>query len=115
LDEVIKVTNRRVNALEYLVIPRFIATVGYINQELDEQSREDYYRLKKVLDNKKKMIAEAAAIAEKDAREKGLQNKPQDASSGFGDEKDEDILFWKEIQYARVVIGLSAVWEQRNK
>lgn len=44
LDEVIKVTNRRVNALEHLVIPNFIAVTTYIQQELDEQSREDYYR-----------------------------------------------------------------------
>jgi V-type H+-transporting ATPase subunit D len=54
LDEKIKVTNRRVNALEHVVIPRFQATFRYIEQELDEQAREDFFRLKKVLDNKKK-------------------------------------------------------------
>jgi V-type H+-transporting ATPase subunit D len=48
LDDVIRVTNRRVNALEYVMIPRLEATIAYIGTELDEQDREDFYRLKKI-------------------------------------------------------------------
>lgn len=54
LDDVIKATNRRVNALEYVVVPRVDNTVAYITSELDEQDREDFFRLKKVQSNKKR-------------------------------------------------------------
>ena len=43
LDEVIKVTSRRVNALEHVVIPKFQGVVQYIMQELDEQAREEKF------------------------------------------------------------------------
>lgn len=39
MDEVIKATNRRVNAIEHVVIPRLENTVSYINSELDEMDR----------------------------------------------------------------------------
>ncbi|UYV82988.1 ATP6V1D [Cordylochernes scorpioides] len=44
LDEVIKVTNRRVNAIEYVIIPRIERTLSYITSELDEREREEFYR-----------------------------------------------------------------------
>lgn len=39
LDEVIRATNRRVNAIEHVVIPRLENTIKYINSELDEMDR----------------------------------------------------------------------------
>ena len=54
LDEVIKMTNRRVNALEYLMIPRIENTIKYIQSELDEADREEFFRLKKVQSKKKR-------------------------------------------------------------
>jgi len=46
LDEALKVTNRRVNALENVTIPRIEDTLAYIARELDELEREDFTRLK---------------------------------------------------------------------
>eukprot|EP01006_Ploeotia_vitrea_P001257 TRINITY_DN104492_c0_g1_i1.p1 TRINITY_DN104492_c0_g1~~TRINITY_DN104492_c0_g1_i1.p1 ORF type:complete len:265 (+),score=154.80 TRINITY_DN104492_c0_g1_i1:23-796(+) len=50
LDEALKVTNRRVNALEFVVIPKLENTISYIQKELDELEREEFFRLKKVRD-----------------------------------------------------------------
>jgi V-type H+-transporting ATPase subunit D len=44
LDEVIRITNRRVNAIEHVVRPRLERTIAYIISELDELEREEFYR-----------------------------------------------------------------------
>jgi V-type H+-transporting ATPase subunit D len=54
LDDVIKLTNRRVNAIEHIIIPKLENTIAYILSELDEQDREEFFRLKKVQASKKK-------------------------------------------------------------
>jgi len=61
LDEAIKLTNRRVNAIEYVIIPRIERTLSYIISELDEMEREEFFRLKKVQKKKKKDRAEKEA------------------------------------------------------
>ncbi|SGZ47587.1 CIC11C00000000227 [Sungouiella intermedia] len=80
LDEVIKVTNRRVNAIEHVIIPRTENTISYINSELDELDREEFYRLKKV--QEKKQIAVAAEEEEELAK--------RAANSGESIYEDED-------------------------
>lgn len=69
LDEVIKITNRRVNAIEHVVKPKLENTINYIVGELDETEREEFYRLKKIQAKKKKMIE----IKEREKAEAGLQ------------------------------------------
>jgi len=60
IERVIKVTNRRVNALEFVIIPHFEQTIKWIEGELDELDREDFYRLKCVQDKKKEAKEEEA-------------------------------------------------------
>jgi len=67
LDEVIKITNRRVNAIEYVIKPKIENTISYILEELDEMEREEFFRLKKVQDRKKRLLA--AANAKRKVRE----------------------------------------------
>ncbi|CAK7562596.1 MAG: H(+)-transporting V1 sector ATPase subunit D [Sporothrix epigloea] len=71
LDEVIKVVNRRVNAIEHVIIPRTENTIKYINSELDELDREEFYRLKKVAGKKQRDTA--AEDEELKARKEALQ------------------------------------------
>ena len=71
MDEALKVTNRRVNALENVTIPRIEATLSYITSELDELEREDFTRLKKVKDQNSRRAAAAAAARAADGAEEG--------------------------------------------
>ncbi len=62
MDEALKVTNRRVNALENVTLPKIIATISYINRELDELEREDFTRLKMVKKKKEESIKNEALL-----------------------------------------------------
>mmetsp|Transcript_69462 Transcript_69462/g.62314 ORF Transcript_69462/g.62314 Transcript_69462/m.62314 type:complete len:267 (-) Transcript_69462:271-1071(-) len=79
LDEAMRVTNRRVNALDNVVIPKLENTMHYIASELDEREREDLFRLKKVVAKKKKDAAIAEAYRkgqEKKDRARNVENAP---------------------------------------
>nr|CAH7766764.1 unnamed protein product [Callosobruchus chinensis] len=90
LDEVIKITNRRVNAIEHVIIPRIERTLQYIISELDELEREEFYRLKKIQDKKK--VVKAFKEKERQAMiAAGLLKESQ--ANNLLDEGDEDILF----------------------
>ncbi|KAF2083390.1 vacuolar ATP synthase subunit D [Saccharata proteae CBS 121410] len=98
LDEVIKVVNRRVNAIEHVIIPRTENTIKYINSELDELDREEFYRLKKVKGAKEREAA--ANEKEKDDKQDRAAAKAEAERNGddapndvLGDQNDEDVIF----------------------
>eukprot|EP00339_Tiarina_fusa_P011083 CAMPEP_0117034862 /NCGR_PEP_ID=MMETSP0472-20121206/24792_1 /TAXON_ID=693140 ORGANISM="Tiarina fusus, Strain LIS" /NCGR_SAMPLE_ID=MMETSP0472 /ASSEMBLY_ACC=CAM_ASM_000603 /LENGTH=241 /DNA_ID=CAMNT_0004744155 /DNA_START=74 /DNA_END=799 /DNA_ORIENTATION=+ len=90
LDEVIRITNRRVNAIEHVVIPRLENTVSYIISALDEREREEFYRLKKIQDKKKEQIK----LKEEEKQTHAAEQERQSAMlAGFLDDVvDDDIV-----------------------
>ncbi|XP_060274173.1 V-type proton ATPase subunit D isoform X2 [Ovis aries] len=74
LDEAIKITNRRVNAIEH---------------ELDEREREEFYRLKKIQE-KKKILKEKS---DKDLEQRRAAGEVMEPANLLAEEKDEDLLF----------------------
>lgn len=80
LDNAIKTTSRRVNALEYVVMPRIEGIIAYIKSEMDEMEREEFFRVKKVVEKKRQKIALAKAEEEKEmqAQESALGGKDPD-------------------------------------
>eukprot|EP00055_Hartaetosiga_balthica_P014498 m.79763 g.79763 ORF g.79763 m.79763 type:complete len:279 (-) comp8615_c3_seq1:181-1017(-) len=88
LDETIKTTNRRVNAIEHVIIPRIERTLSYIGSELDEREREEFYRLKKIQEKKKeakdRKIA-AEKLAEKIASDKAELEEQKERAENKGE------------------------------
>jgi len=94
LDDVIKVVNRRVNAIEHVVIPRTENTIKYINSELDELDREEFYRLKKVQGKKQRDGQEAEKeMKTRMAEKQDLLDNAEGGGDVLGEEGEEDVIF----------------------
>lgn len=94
LDEALKVTNRRVNALENVTIPKIEGVLSYISRELDELEREDFTRLK-LVQGKKEVEQKKALKAAEEAKIAGVANKENDAdiTAQYDANDDEDVVF----------------------
>merc|ERR1719213_572927 len=80
LDNAIKTTSRRVNALEYVVMPRIEGIIAHIKSEMDEMEREEFFRVKKVVEKKRQKLelVRLEELAEKQAVESALGAKDPD-------------------------------------
>lgn len=92
LDEAIKITNRRVNAIEHVIIPRIERTVHYILGELDEREREEFYRLK-MIQSKKKILKAKQELEMESRSEKTVSAAQEHPHNLLEDDEDEDLLF----------------------
>lgn len=87
IEEANKLTKRRVNALEHVVMPRIAESIEFISSELDELEREEFTRLKKVQDMKKKHKQEEddyyVKIGLKDQNDVGKSSKIYASAGNF--------------------------------
>merc|ERR1711976_596006 len=92
LDEEIKMTSRRGNALDYVIIPRIEFMIKEVNSELDEQARDDFIRIKKVVQKKREKIQR---MKEEEAALENAAPKAAaiDAPSMLAASKDPDLVF----------------------
>ncbi|CDJ67653.1 vacuolar ATP synthase subunit d, putative [Eimeria necatrix] len=90
LDSEIKMTNRRVNALSNVVLPKLDKSINYITKELDEMEREEFFRLKKIQE-KKRLAKEAEQKALEEAG-KALKASGLLPETILG-EDDDDLVF----------------------
>jgi len=96
LDEVIRATNRRVNAIEHVIIPKLDNTIKYIISELDEMDREEFFRLKKVQGKKKRDAALAEEKRKAEQADGSIATYEAEGGVGAADllsSKDKDVIF----------------------
>ncbi|KAL5546867.1 hypothetical protein UlMin_006554 [Ulmus minor] len=88
LDEAIKTTNHRVNALENVVKPSLENTITYIKGELDELEREDFFREVEKQQEAAKLFAE-----EEVSLQRGISVNAAHNLLSAGAENNKDIIF----------------------
>lgn len=95
IDECLKITNRRVNALEYIVVPRIEYTIKYIDTELQERSKEEKFKIKKILANKKKAKENEELVMQQHSAKNNPEAVPDSIleQDQEADEDEEDIVF----------------------
>ncbi|OAF69793.1 hypothetical protein A3Q56_02452 [Intoshia linei] len=91
LDHVIKLTNRRVNAIENIILPKIEKTISYINSELDERDREEFYRMK-MIQSKKTKLAEKKRNLMKTRTQEWRQSGIESPKNILDNNVDDDIL-----------------------
>jgi V-type H+-transporting ATPase subunit D len=99
LDEALKVTNRRVNALENVTIPKIEGVLAYIDRELDELEREDFTRLKLVQGKKEIQHKVEQELKDRAAAQQVMSGKSADKendadmTAAFDVNDDADVVF----------------------
>jgi len=96
LDEEIKMTGRRVNALEYVVIPRLDTIIAWIKTEMDEMEREEFFRVKKVVEKKRQRMEKEKILEKARLAAMGISmansSKPELMATSMLAGKDEDLV-----------------------
>lgn len=93
IDDVLRITNRRVNAMECVLIPKYLAAIAFVDSTLDENEREEFFRLKKVQEAIKARAAKEEEI--RLARFKTEDETKKDEKQNLLEEStdDSDLLF----------------------